>query len=126
MDRNLNKDWRKRDALIFGAENVRDRYDIRHYDDMDPDTLRRLVADGYADRDDTQNSAPSIGEFLDATARFPQMRFHGYVVSPEREDYRVSVEGFIAPYSPDIVNEYHSADEFTVDPTDNTVRAWWD
>ena len=119
----MNKDWTRRDSLIFGSATS-DSYDIKSFDKMPPALLRQLVDEGFADLEEAQNSAPSIGEFLEATELYPEMTFHGYVVTPRREDYRVSIEGFNAPYNDAIVNDYHGADEFEV--YNGWVRAWWD
>lgn len=76
-----------------------------------------------------QNVSPTVEEYLDFFEDWNdgEVTFNGYLVSPEREDERVSLEGFtiigISNTGP-IVNRFHGADEFTV--KGGTVRAWWD
>ena len=97
--------------------------------DLTPASLAAAVREVYADPKERQNGSPSIAEFLAFAKRTGfRLAFEGYVVSPDRDDARISVEGvqlvgqvddadrltfmeWCAPYGPD---------EFDRD------RAWWD
>ena len=71
-----------------------------------------------------------VGEFREFLIQYPKFKAHGYIVTPDREDFRVSLEGLeveedltteeILAFS----NKFHNADEFTV--TNNYARCWWD
>jgi hypothetical protein len=89
----------------------------------------RLIGLGAMDPDETQNSSPSIAEFVALAKRFKGMTLFGYRVLPPRGDERISVEGFNVPsksVSRKALVELAklNADEF--DEEDGEIRAWWD
>ncbi len=47
--------------------------------------------------DDRQNASPTFAEFVEFAKMFPDLLFHGYIVSPERIDERITITGFYAP-----------------------------
>lgn len=136
----MNKDYNACDHFLFGEDYNKESYmgGIRYFDGIDYDTLSWLVDSGYADPDDCQNSSPSIGDFLNDTDIYKaNVSFDGYAVSPERNDYRVSIDtiNIIVPFDDAemlsyFIELYHSADEFTLYPDAVTktynMRAWWD
>ena len=114
----------RREELIFGAP-LNKAYDIERFEGLSLEQLKTLVTEGFAKTRERQNYSPSIGEFLDYFEDGGvSVTFHGYVVSPERADTRVSVEGFVCRYADHIVNDFHHADEFTV--YNGWIYAWWD
>lgn len=137
---NYNKEevsWR--DEILFGAP-VNWEEDgaggIEHFQNATYEQIEQLVADNFADINEKQNDSPSIGTFLDFMHDFPGLTAHGYVVSPYRDDYRVTVEGLefkgkITPEMRKVFSQFkkrgpdwNSADEFELKP--NYFRCWWD
>lgn len=123
-----NRDIVRRDTLIFGAYEP-DKYSggIRFFDGMSKDTLSQLVEEGFADPEEHQNYAPTIGEFLE----YDGIVYNGYVVSLERGDYRVSVEAVETDddsQNPMVGLEFalafRHADELDVEQWNG--YAWWD
>lgn len=135
-----NRDVKFRDSMFHWNErmdeiykrynpNYEENYDVRYFDQLDAETLEKLIDLGFADPKESQNEAPCIGEFLDWMRKNPDYKAHGYVVSIDRDDYRVSIEGVDGcAKSPEalksFVNMFHNADEFDVQ--DDYQRAWYD
>ena len=123
----------RRDEIVFGEAQdwTQSMGGIKCYQDLTLSELENLIKEGFADPEETQNDSPSIQEFLDFMREYPFVRAHGYVVSNERDDVRVSVEGIEADRS-DVTPEFFRAfvqlcryaDEF--DDSDAGVYAWWD
>jgi len=134
---NYNRDYATRDTIIFGQpidwQNQR-LGGLHYFDALTVDQLQELLDRGFADPAERQNCSPTIGEIF----QFGQAQkskgfdwtFQGYVISPDREDYRVSVDGIEwrgdACYQ--IIADFEAiaqdADELDIDP--NFLRAWWD
>lgn len=128
---NYNKDWEKRDKLIFGEANI-EKYKwggIYHFEKMDVDTLKALLDEKFADPEGQQNCAPCIKDIYDFMVDHPNFVAHGYAVSPERDDYRVSIEGVDGTYVEkdmetikDFTDLFRYADEFSLDD----LWCWFD
>jgi hypothetical protein len=130
----MNRDVARRDALL-GIAGQRASGGIVRYEDLDVKRLGALIDEGFADRDETQNGSPTIAEFYAFLREYPEGRVYGYAVSPERPDYRVSVEGVTVDLSEVIPSRRdglrdafarlsESADE--VDTEGDFLRCWWD
>ena len=128
----LNKDWKRRDEIIKSGRGKREdgTYDVYHFDGMTLKTLELLFKENFIDATEMQNCAPSCGtifEFMKANKRFT---CHGYAVSPERIDYRVSIEGVKLTKKPteaekdNFVETFRMADEFTCNA--NGCYCWYD
>lgn len=91
----LNPDHQRRDQLLGLTVDWAEGSGggVAWFESLGLDALEALFAEGFVDPLDRQNAAPTAGEFLEYLRRFPAATVHGYAVSPEREDYRVSVEG---------------------------------
>ncbi len=61
--------------------------------DVPFDVMKKLFCFDFIDPRDTQNNSPTNREFIDFGKKFPFVKYHGYVISAEREDYRLSIEG---------------------------------
>lgn len=85
----------KRDRIVFGESYNSDRYmgGIRRFDHLNAEDLNKLLDLGLADPDEQQNEAPTTKEIAKFLNDHQNFWAHGYVVSPERDDYRVSLEG---------------------------------
>ena len=92
--------------------------------------LDELLEKNFADPEDAQNNAPTFQEIRDFIAAHPDFVAHGYAVSPERYDYRVSLEGIKLDRKPteeelrDFVNFFRYADEFECE--EDGCYAWYD
>ena len=127
----LNKDVRTRDELIFG-EYDREAYSggVRHFENLSLATLEKLVANNFIDLDDAQNVCPCVKAILGFMRTYPDYTAHGYTVSIEREDYRISLEGVAKDCEADsieelngFVNMFRFADDFCID---GEMYCWFD
>ena len=97
---------------------------VKHYSGLDLDTLRILVDKGYADPNDGQNSAPTIKEIMEIMAANPGLTAHGYYVSRERDDARISIEGVEGPLKPEFLQTFAHADDLQYDG--EHIYCWFD
>ena len=133
----------ERDEMIFGIYDPEDYYGgVRNFEGVPPETIAKLVEKGYADPEEAQNSSPSIQEFLDFCGQHPEMglTLSGYVVSKDRSDCRVTVDGIAGELpigaSADkaiagLISFYETfrfADDLTVDQGTSSIvlSAWYD
>lgn len=92
-DFTFNKDQDTRDKLLGIPPTAKYGGGIEAFTGLTAETLRQLVDQSFADPEDAQNSAPTIGEFLEFMEAHPKFRAFGYAVGIKRSDYRVSIEG---------------------------------
>lgn len=92
-------------------------------------TLQKLVDKGYADPEDNTNGSTTLGEYLEFMKEHPRFKAHGYVISNDRDDRRITVEGLEAKRV--TIKEMvaftdldRMADEF--EATQLYCRSWWD
>ena len=92
-------------------------------------TLKTLVDKGYADPADDTNGSTTLGEYLEFMKEHPRFKAHGYVISNDRDDRRITVEGLEAERV--TIKEMvaftdldRMADEF--EATQSYCRSWWD
>ena len=92
-------------------------------------TLKTLVDKGYADPADNTNGSTTLGEYLEFMKEHPRFKAHGYVISNDRDDRRITVEGIEAESV--TIKEMvaftdldRMADEF--EATQSYCRSWWD
>lgn len=102
---------------------------VRHFSQMDADTLQWMVDNKFADPQDKQNDAPTLGRFLTFLKQHPNFRAIGYVVDKSRGDYRLTVEGaegwgLSEQDIWDFTDLAYDADEFVVGA--DYARAWYD
>ena len=119
-------DKRRHELVNLGFDGK--KYDVRYFNELTYDNLQKLIAEGFADPDDMQNSSPSIGEIAEFLKANPFFTAHGYIVCPERDDVRVSLEGVESAHLLNrteleaFVEMFRHADEFSLNPP----RAWYD
>lgn len=103
---------------------------IRRFAGLPLTVLESLISDGFADPDDAQNNAPTLGEIRDFLRDNPGYTSHGYAVSEDRDDYRISLEGveFIGSTTVEQVTAFGSmfghADEITIG--EGRLHCWFD
>ena len=96
---------------------------------MTYETLQKLVDKGYADLEDSQNDSTTLGEYLEFMKTHPRFKAHGYIVSNDRNDRRITIEGLKASQVTldelqDFINLDRDADEF--EAMQSYCRSWWD
>lgn len=132
----MNKDYETREHVIFNEAFNSRNYSggIRRFT-CNTETLRNLYLSDFIDGDERQNESPSTTEFLDYVDDYPNVTFECYAVSPERDDYRITVEAInivIPETDYDAVSyfteTFRYADEFNLDHVRHNyyLRAWWD
>ena len=89
----LNKD----DALRQSIMGIKAVYGggIYHFDKFTLTMLNSLIENGFVNLDDRQNyNAPTIREFWELIKKYPKepITLGGYIVEPERDDYRISID----------------------------------
>lgn len=102
---NMRRNAERREQLIYGRGFDPANYSsdgIAYFQGISMDMLRQLIAEGFLNPFERQNDSPTVKEMMDFCAGEDEDNwiFHGYTVSPERIDYRVSIEGFEARTEP--------------------------
>lgn len=92
-------------------------------------TLQMLVDKGYADLEDNTNGSTTLGEYLDFMKKHKRFKAHGYIVSNDRDDRRITIEGLEAnrvtiTEMVDFTDLDRMADEFRA--TQLHCWSWWD
>jgi hypothetical protein len=117
----------KRNLIIFGRPEA---YDAERFNKLTLEQLNELKLMKVLDPKEQQNDSPTIKEFMDFMKDHPGVTAHGYVISEDREDCRVSLEGIAYEGSPskklilDFTSLCRDADEFTAN--EGGLYAWWD
>ena len=145
MHRPLNKDDRARQAIIrahgdicvplshkVAGEYIED-YDILHIVNLTCEGLEELLNRKFAEPEERQNECPSIDTIYDFLQSHPNFTAHGYIVTPKRDDYRVSLEGVegsgcTSQDVADFARLFHWADDFIVEPDESGQHCycWFD
>lgn len=129
----LNKaNVNQRDRILFGEDYDPRKYfgGIRRFSDLDYKRLKELFRLDVIDPEDRQNYAPNIATFMEFLHDHAGFTAEGYAVSPERNDYRVSLEGvnldrdYTLKELRDFVMMFRSADEFSIDR--GGLHCWYD
>ena len=127
--RNLNRDDELRQKLM-GIPVIYSGGAFS-FNNMSLKTLKSLFENGFIDLEDCQNESPTIGQFKDFVEKYPNenIRFIGYLISPERDDYRISIEGIEAKshnieFMKNFAKLFSMADEFVCEV--GHQRCWYD
>ena len=128
MSRNIAD---QRDMILFGEPYDEEKYlgGIRSFEGLTAEEYRKLYAIMAIDPNDSQNSAPTAREIYEFIDEYPGFTAHGYAVSPERDDHRISFEGVEGMYKTTeeleaFFNLFRFADNFTAG--DGYAYAWFD
>ncbi len=105
------------------------------------DQLEKLLKEGFAYPQEKQNFSPTIEQFYElgkkCVAKSYNPVFIGYAISPEREDYRTSIEGIEVRLETELIQsriDFNLRDEFEkfaqsadeIDINFSVLYAWWD
>lgn len=87
--------YKERDLIIFGEEVSWDDElgGMKNFKELTLQQLETLKDKGQLKPDEQQNNSPTIEQCMTFMKQFPGATAHGYVISPERKDYRVTLEG---------------------------------
>jgi len=90
----MNKDDALRQKII-GNEKEEYHGGIKRFGYLPLKKFEELVKNDLIDLRDQHNNAPPMDEFYKLLKKYSDepVWLHGYIVSPEREDYRITVEG---------------------------------
>lgn len=103
---------------------------IERFDNLNAYQLQQLIDYNFMELEECHNNAPSNGDVLEFLNTFPDFVAGGYTVSPEREDYRVSIESIKLDRKPTYAEQQafirlcRYADDFEC--SDNGCYAWFD
>ena len=131
MEFKYNKDWETRDKLIFGkADKSRYMGGCRRFSGVNYRTLCTLLEEKFIDPQEAQNNSPTTEEIMSFMKEYPDFTAHGYVVSIDRDDYRVTIEGvdgsnYASPSMElltDFINLFRYADDFDI----HSLCCWYD
>lgn len=125
----------EREQMIFHEDYDERNYHggIRSFEKLDLATAASLLQKGYLSVDEQQNNSPTVGEILEFCTTHELAKgwaLHGYTVSRDRADIRVSIEGIdgVGPFSVDTIiafsQLFHDADEFYIDRI--SAHCWYD
>jgi hypothetical protein len=145
----FNKDWKERDRIMipYLKERYNQKainYDVLTFGGLPLEILQELLDKRFIDPEEKQNESPSVIQFKSMMTRYPTLLAHGYIVSPKRNDYRISIEGLHIPkvilgnslkfikeklpkYPPKKFLKEHlkNAHEFIFDEGDQMFWCWW-
>ena len=125
----------EREQMIFHEDYDERNYHggIRSFEKLDLATAASLLQKGYLSVDEQQNNSPTVGEILEFCTTHELAKnwtLHGYAVSRDRADIRVSIEGIdgAGPFSTETIiafaQLFHDADEFDLDT--DSAHCWYD
>src|SRR5262249_35140979 len=123
-----NRDWQRRNTLFQPFLRTDEPFaifdgtaDIFYFQGVPVGVVGPVLEERYLDPDGRQNDSPSSSEFFAFMRRHPEVLAHGYAISIERDDYRVTIEGvsYRGPVSESLRRDaeqlFHSADEFQLE-----------
>lgn len=126
-----NKDYHLRDSIVgieFDWTNKQN--DIAYFANLDVRTLEKLITNDFIDPNDAQNEAPDVRDIFKFMSNYPQVLASGYLVGPNRDDYRISIDGLKVPnkyVSAEVKSQFlkfcSNADELD---KDHDLMSWWD
>ena len=131
-----NLDSQTRDRIIFGTpvEWQNSMSGAQRFQSLTIEKLEQLISQGFANPLDAQNFSPTITELLEFAHRQAdkgfEFIFEGYVISPQRPDYRVSIDGLVyrGICSTDLIFDFQEfvGEPDEIDINSSYLRAWWD
>jgi hypothetical protein len=143
IDLNLNIDEKRRLEILNDNLKSGENYSggTMRFWNLDLKKLETLFSEEFIHPKENQNESPTNHEFLMFGRKYPFTKFHGYIVSPDRTDYRVSLEGVgfsveinklkdLEQFKKDFYSTFKDADEIEIESMfSNTVLdvyCWFD
>jgi hypothetical protein len=129
---NYNEDQDRRNEILSKYLKNKINYDVVYFKEVPLDVMQKLSNENFLDPNDKQNDAPTASEFIEFAEKYPFVKFHGYIVSKDRKDYRTTIEGLEAPsYDkkkyPDFVKDFIAFNRLADDlEYDNKFYSWFD
>ena len=127
---NTNKDTQLRDEILGPYSDKKPRGGIVIFSGVPLGILQRLIDLGFVEMGQW-NACPGVTDlFLPFLKKNPLFTAHGYAVSGQRKDSRITVEGVERSASLtkeeiiDFANAFRRADDFEV--TADHARCWYD
>ena len=124
-----------REKILAPHYKKEERYgDVRYFTGLPLDALEKLIEAGVVEME-PWNECPGVEEsFLPFMRRNRDFTAHGYSVSPDRLDCRLTIEGvekegrYTEAELVDFAMTFRYADEFTIDddPDGQYLRCWYD
>ncbi len=87
-----NPDRARRDELL-GFSELPARGSVEAFCELDARSLRALLDEGFVDATRRHHDSPTPRDFAAFMERWPQVRAHGFIDQPVREDARIVIEG---------------------------------
>ncbi|QHW33230.1 hypothetical protein GZH47_22200 [Paenibacillus rhizovicinus] len=128
-----NLDYKTRDSLLKVEIDWENRALMRRVVRFEPvriNVLEKLMELKFIDPEERHNDAPSIQLFYEFLRKHQSVFVYGYVVSPFRNDYRVSIEGMTV--IEEDITECLKKDFFEFNKTASEIKtdsglvSWWD
>lgn len=127
---NYNYDDKRRCEIIGLKYPVEYLGGCQSFTELTLTELNLLLDENFIDPEEYQNDSPNTMQFKEFLDKYPDVRLHGYIVSPERDDYRVTIEGleYYGDVSKemlqDFINVFRYADDFICE--DDHLFCWFD
>ena len=102
----------------------------QHFVELTLSQLNSLLDEGFIDPEERQNCAPDTMEFKAFLETYPEATLHGYIITPDRDDYRVTIEGLeyhgevSREMLSDFIDMFRTADDFIQDQ--EYLYCWFD
>ena len=131
----MNKDYKARDEIIFGKYDPNSYFGGCKRFSCSKETIQTLIDNDFIDLEECQNCSPTTKEFMEYVNDLNDVIFNCYAISPNRDDYRVTIEGLDVEVKDDdydnisyLVETFHYADEFGFEHNGDSffLHAWWD
>ena len=122
---------RRAEIIYYGAKVVVYTDGYAHFSEMKPETARRLISEGFANPEDSQNGAPTFEQMTAFCESHPGFVLEGYVIGAYREDARVTADAIKGPAADEsalraFTNRFRPADEFYCDEHSDECYCWYD
>ena len=103
---------------------------VHYFKHLTLDQLNTLLEEKFIDPETAMNNTPYHYEIKEFMEKYPMFTARGYIVCPQRKDYRTSLEGvdYTGEVDQQMMADFHErfgdADEFECD--ENGCHCWYD
>lgn len=103
---------------------------IAEFRDLKREQFEALLEENFLYPLDRQNEAPTAQEIYEFVEQYPEVTVHGYIIAPNRSDYRVTIEGIeyhgnvSDKMRKDYTSMFRHADDFVCDS--DYLYCWFD